>query len=123
MQRQRVDEWAKAQVLRTLRHGGEKDAWRGRKSKGRGMVLGQVIAVNAQPVVGLDQFQAALVVLTQRRGGAIEMVEDAELHVRSSRFEGSHATALHSSKAAIKGCRAARWRRAGGRSPHRAAGD
>ena len=81
VQRQRVDQRPEAQPARALRHRREEHAGRGRHAERRGVVLGQVIAAQAQPVVGLDQLQPVLVVLAQRHRAEVEMIEDAELHV------------------------------------------
>ena len=42
------------------------------------MMLGDVIAIEAEPVVQLDEFQPVLVEVAQRRAGSIEMVEYAK---------------------------------------------
>jgi hypothetical protein len=80
MQRQRVDQRPEAQAPRALRHCGEKDAGSRRHAERRRMMLGQVIAADAEPVIGLDQRQPVLVKLAERLGPAVEMVEDADLH-------------------------------------------
>ena len=42
------------------------------------MMLGDVIAIEAEPVVQLDELEAVLVEVAQRRAGSIEMVEYAK---------------------------------------------
>jgi hypothetical protein len=42
------------------------------------MMLGDVIAVEAEPVLQLDQIETVRVEIAQRRAGSIEMVEYAE---------------------------------------------
>ena len=44
------------------------------------MVLGDVIGVEAGAVIGFDDLEAILVIIRQRRAGAVEMIEDAEFH-------------------------------------------
>ena len=41
-------------------------------------MLGHLVAVETEPVVELDQLQAVLVEIAQRRAGRVEMIEDAE---------------------------------------------
>ena len=53
------------------------------------MVLGQMVAAHADPIVGLDQLQPVLVMLAQRHRAEVEMVEDAELHMPTPRCPNS----------------------------------
>jgi hypothetical protein len=47
------------------------------------MVLGDMIGVEAKPVVKLRELQSLLVLLRQQRSVAIEMIENSELHATS----------------------------------------
>jgi hypothetical protein len=80
VQRQRVDQRPEAKVSRALRHRGEEHARRRRHAERRGVMLGQVIGMEAGPVIGLDDLQPLLVVLCQRHVVAVEVIENAEFH-------------------------------------------
>ncbi len=60
---------------------GDKDAGRGGEPERRGVMLGQVVGVEAGRVVSLEQAQAALVELVERHVPPVEMVEDPDVHV------------------------------------------
>ena len=45
-------------------------------------MLGDVIGVEAEPIISLDDLQPRLVVVVQRQIVAVEMIEDAEFHPR-----------------------------------------
>ena len=45
-------------------------------------MLGEVIGVEAAPIIGLDQPQPLLILATEREISLIHMIEDAELHRR-----------------------------------------
>src|SRR5882672_1750875 len=89
IERQRVDQRPETQPARALRDRGEKDARRRGEAERRRMMLGDVIGVEAEPVVGFDDLQPGLVVVTKREIVAVEMIEDAELH--STKPQGTHA--------------------------------
>jgi hypothetical protein len=44
------------------------------------MVLGDMIGVETQAIIGLDDLQPGLIVVAQRQIVAVEMIEDAEFH-------------------------------------------
>ena len=78
IERQRVDQRPEIEPLGALRDGGEKHARGGRHAERRRMMLGDLIAIEAEPVVKLDQLQPVLVEIAQRRAGGIQVVEYAE---------------------------------------------
>ena len=41
-------------------------------------MLGDLVAIEAEPVVKLDQLQPVFIEVAQRRAGGVEMIEDAE---------------------------------------------
>ncbi len=65
MQRHRVDQRPEAQLPRALRDRGQEHIRRGRHAERRRMMLGEVIGVEAGAIVGLDDFQAILVVVRE----------------------------------------------------------
>ena len=81
MQRQGVDQRPETQVLRALGDRGKEHAGRGGKAKGRRMVLGGMIRVEAAAIVSLDQLQSLLVKFVQGNIIAIEMIEYADFHL------------------------------------------
>ncbi len=78
----RVDQRPEAQLLGTLRDGGEEDAGRGRHAERRRMMLGQVIGVKARLLIQLDQLQPLVELPAELAAGAVHVIEDAELHSR-----------------------------------------
>ena len=78
IERQRVNERAEVDALGALRDRRHQHARRGRHAKRRRVMLGDLVAIETKPVVELDQLQAVLVEIAQRRAGRVEMIEDAE---------------------------------------------
>src|SRR5205085_11377773 len=83
IERQKVHHRPETELLRALRDGRQKDARRRRVTQRRIMMLGQVIAVEAGPVIGLDQLQPVLEMPLQRRATVVEVIENPETHHRS----------------------------------------
>ena len=81
VERQAVDAGPEADAPGALGGRGEEDAGHGRQAERRGVVLGQVVRVEARRVVLLEQAQPALVELGDRHVPPVEMVEDPEVHV------------------------------------------
>ena len=61
---------------------GEEDTGHRRQPERRGMVLGQMVRVEAGPVVFLQKAQPALVELVERHVPTVEMIEDPQVHHR-----------------------------------------
>jgi hypothetical protein len=81
IERQRIDHWPEAQPLCPLRDGGEKEAGRWGRADWRAVMLGDVIAVEAESVVRLDDLEPRLVIIRERQGGvAVQVVENTEFH-------------------------------------------
>jgi len=80
IERQDVDERPEAEPFGALRNRGEEHARRGCHAERRRMVFGDVIGMEADPVIGLDQSETGFVVVAKRDGAAVEMIEYAELH-------------------------------------------
>ena len=80
MQRQEIDQRAELDGRGPLRHRGEEHRGRrGHPEVGR-VVLGQVVAVEAEPLVKLDQPQPGGVLLADRTPIGVDMVEHPEAH-------------------------------------------
>src|SRR5262249_53342808 len=59
----------------------EEQAGRGRHANRRAVVLGDVIGVETEPVVGLDDLEPGFVIVRERVAFvAVEMIEDTEFH-------------------------------------------
>ena len=82
VQRERVDERAEAQPRRALRDGRQEHARRRRQAERRPVVLGEVVRMEARPVVGLGQHETVLVLAPEVGDRAVHVVEDAEAHGR-----------------------------------------
>src|SRR5215813_13778028 len=80
MRRQHVNQRAEPQARRALRDGGEKDARRGRQVERRRMMLAHVIGAKPGAVVELDQPEPVFILLGERIGTVVVLIEDAELH-------------------------------------------
>src|SRR6476619_1794982 len=80
VERQRVDQRAEAEPSRTLRDRREIDARRRRHAERREMVLGDVVAVEAGALIGLDDFEASFVILVELHVAMVEVIKDADLH-------------------------------------------
>ena len=80
IERQRVDQRAKAQPPGALRDRGQKHARARRHAERRRVVLGDVIGVETEPVIGFDDLQPRTIVVAERLVVAVEVIEDAELH-------------------------------------------
>jgi hypothetical protein len=83
VERERVDERPKEHALCALRHRRQKHAGRRRHAKRRGVMLGEVIAVDAGALVRFNQPQSLLEQFADRPAVVIEMIEHAEFHVVS----------------------------------------
>jgi hypothetical protein len=83
VERQEIDQRPEPEPLRALRHGSHEQAGRGGEAQRRAVVLGQMIGVEAVPVVGLGQPHAVLDLLAERHAAVVHVLEDAELHVPS----------------------------------------
>ena len=80
VQRQAVDAGAQTDAPRALGGGGEEESGHRGEAQRGGVMLGEVIGVEARRVVLLQQPQPALVVLVQRHVPIVQMIEDPELH-------------------------------------------
>src|SRR5262249_20966392 len=77
---QRVDQGTKAQPTRALRHRRKKHARGGSHAERRGMMLGEVVAADAEPIVGPNELQPLPLVGAEGRRAEVKWVEDASLH-------------------------------------------
>jgi len=86
MQRQDVDARAESEPPRALGHRGEEDVLRrGQAVDRRGVMLGQVVGVEAGRVEALDLEQALAVDAIERQpGDGLDVVEDPESQGRYS---------------------------------------
>jgi hypothetical protein len=83
VERQAVHARPQADPSRPLGRRGEEDAGHRGEAERRGMVLGQVVRVEARRVVLLEQAQPMLVEIGHRHVPPIEVIEDAQVHVPS----------------------------------------
>src|SRR6516225_5465888 len=80
IERKQVKQRAEPDAPGLARGSGEKDAWRRRRGKRRGVVLGQMIAVEAGGLGRLQQRKAILEGLLKRLVAIVDVIEDAESH-------------------------------------------
>jgi len=80
IERQEIYQRAKAQALRPLGDGRKKNARGSCDAEGRRMTFGQMIGVDAGPVIGLDQPQPIFVMLAEWQPGMIEVIKYSEFH-------------------------------------------
>ncbi len=79
VERQAVDHRPEAKILRTLCNSRQEDAGRCCHAEWREVMFGDVIAVEAGAIIGLDDLQSVFVKLAQRQVAAIDMVENSNL--------------------------------------------
>ena len=80
VQGQRVDQRPEQDFFGALRDGRVEHRRRRAHAQRRRMVLGRVVAVDADPLVGLDQPQPVLVEVAQRQAARVEVVENTEFN-------------------------------------------
>src|SRR5580704_8255916 len=98
MNRQRIDEGAKAQPRRPLPDRGQEHTGRGRHAQRREVVLRDVIGVKAGTIERLDHLKPLFVILPQRQIIAVEMIENTEFQVHAGPFYANSARALVSTR-------------------------
>src|SRR5579871_5725510 len=81
VERQQIHHRPEFEFFGALRNGGEKHAGRGRIAERRVVMLGQVIAIEAGAVIGLDEFEPVFEMLLQRTAAVVEMIEYPETHL------------------------------------------
>src|SRR4029077_19759267 len=89
VERQQVDHRPESEAFGALCHRRQEQAGRRRVAAWRVVVLGQVIAVEAGAVVGLDQPEPLLEMTGERQAAVVEVVEDPEAHARPPRLDRS----------------------------------
>src|SRR6516225_10494947 len=93
VKRQQVDHRPEPQPARPLRHRGEKHTGRGGVAERGRVVLGEMVAVKARAIVGLDQLQALLEQLAEGDPAVVQMIEDPKAHCLVSYAKGGYAAA------------------------------
>src|SRR5690606_39231399 len=78
---------------------GEQDSRRGREPERRAVVLGHVVAMEAEAVVSLGQPQPPLEVLGKRQPAVVDMVEHPEFHGWPLRWSLAASLAVHAPRA------------------------
>ncbi len=81
IERQRIDHRPEAQPFRALRDRGHEDAGARRHAEGRRVMLGDVVAEEAEPIIGLDDLEPRFVVVGKRQVRAVDVIEDTEFHL------------------------------------------
>src|SRR5258706_4756 len=89
VERHRPCQRPEPQAARALGKRRKEHARGGRHAERRPVVLGEVISVEAGAIVGLCDFEAVLVIVRERAGISVEMVEYAEFHCLSA-FQWTH---------------------------------
>src|SRR3569623_2406385 len=95
MRRQHIDQRTEAQALGALGDRGEEDARRRRAVERRGVMLAHVVGAKPARVVELDQPQPRLILLRERIGAVIVLVEDAELQAIEPGHRDPYPPARH----------------------------
>jgi hypothetical protein len=80
IERQQVDHRTKAQLSGPLGDRREKHARRRRIAEGSHVVLGNMVAVEAGTIVGLDQLEPLLEQLAERDAAIIQMIKNPKAH-------------------------------------------
>src|SRR5262245_39170926 len=83
VERQKIDQRSKAQPFRPLRERGHEQTGRGRQPQRCSVVLGEMVGMKAETIVGFDQLHAIFDLLAERHAAVVHVVEHAELHVCS----------------------------------------
>jgi len=81
IERQEIDQRTEAQPPRALRDRREKHAGRRRHAERRRMMLGEVIGVEAEPVIELRDAQPLVIKFGYRPAATIEMIENPEFQL------------------------------------------